>query len=1515
MLHFLTNHWRKLAVIGMTLLVGLFISCNVEPEVEHRIDLALHDSLSKDKGGYDSLQISILSDNGKVIQPLVFRGPYEAGKTGGVLKGLLLGSSVPPEFTIDIKAFKGGDTVHVNIQVKDKVPGAIVRIDTVKIKPPVVRPGDSDTVIINPPTDPKTLVLNESVLILGITGLPRQVYAKLLPDGATGLIRFSISDSLIATVDINGIITPRAVGETQVIAQVDKLPQVSDTLLVKVILPPAITQVAFARSAGILYVGAPSIKLKVTHLPDTLTPMFEFKSSDPGTIEVNTLGEVIAKAEGFALITVNASGSTGIRDTITLRGLRDAPIIDAGQTQSVAVGQAVNIKVKVTQAFGTLNLTWDFNADGKPEGSTTLDTATATHTYSTQGEYLAVFTAKDEEGNATTQTVRIRVGKAGPLVIITSPKQDTLVNTPRFTVQYTTDGTPKSQVFNLLVGTNTLVVKDSNTTGTDMASVKVTLDTKAPVVKITSPQNGAITNSPEVDVAWSVDSVAKTTGIKENLVGKQGPITFYRDFTDSAGNRGRDSITITRDTVPPAIPTFNLTLSSPSVTNNKRLTWVWASSGISGGGNGNFRWSVNTPTPATGAGLATQFSSPTELPDGTYLLTFEERDAAGNWSSPVTREVRVLTSGALVAITSPLRGSYFNVRSGVINITWEVNSANQLSDTNHTLTQEGVWNRIRREFRDVAGNISFDTVSVFWDTTAPTAPTFSVKPQTPARTTSSSQHTWTWGNTGIFEWHFSTTSTLPTGSGTANTTGSYSRTGTLTDGIHYFRVRERDAAGNWSTWATEPLFIDNAIPGAPSVSVSPTSPTRNQTPTWKWSSGTAATGDFRYKLNDANLISGATETRATEFTYLPGLAEGTWVLYVQERNAAGSWSSNGFASIRIDTTRPRTPTVSVSPASPTLDRRPIWSWNKQEAGLGLFRYRLNSASPRDTGATSFRPSATSQLTEGTYTVYVQESDSAGNWSAEGSAQIAIDLTPPTAPSVNGPATPTNDDTPTWTWVAGTGGNRNFRYRLNDTNMVGGTPTTDLFYTPPSQAAGIYTLYVQERDDAGNWSARGSYNLTVDLSPPNAPSMNTTTPRSPLNTLRPTWSWSSGGGGGANTYQVKVGNDDFSNGATIVSGTSYPWPTNLPQGAQTLFVRERDAAQNWSTTSSRTLFLSPRAPLGGLGFSVNQGTTPKILITSNGDVYAAFDEEGVISVKRFQPSSDSWIDAGTGLGLNNVLDFALAPGDVPYIVGYSSEGTHVKRLNGSAWQNVGNPTTNALYLSGSYHSLDFTSTGTPFLAFKQYDENFTTPYSIKLMRYSGTQWDLANMNRVGTDPWYLDLAFGANNRPYIAYQDLSGLGVYVITTDPSNYTANWDTLGSGPAFHNSIALGTGGLKVKTHSNQIYLGISASTDGIQVLTSSGGGFTSIHTTTGSDFDLTVSPTGNPYLALVKLNSPFDQITVMGRINSTWINVGGVLQSSGGMLQPSLAVTGDGVPYVGFYDQAAGGKPSVIRTSFDP
>lgn len=100
--------------------------------------------------------------------------------------------------------------------------------------------------------------------------------------------------------------------------------------------------------------------------------------------------------------------------------------------------------------------------------------------------------------------------------------------------------------------------------------------------------------------------------------------------------------------------------------------------------------------------------------------------------------------------------------------------------------------------------------------------------------------------------------------------------------------------------------------------------------------------------------------------------------------------------------------------------------------------------------------------------------------------VTVDNTAPQAPSLSSPSSASSGEkissrTPTWQWSSLTNGSQNFRFKLGDDDFeAGGEETIATSYTPTSALPyDTYTLYVQQKDAAQNWSLSASYTITIE----------------------------------------------------------------------------------------------------------------------------------------------------------------------------------------------------------------------------------------------------------------------------------------------------------------------------------------------------------------------------------------------------------------------------------------------------
>ena len=398
----------------------------------------------------------------------------------------------------------------------------------------------------------------------------------------------------------------------------------------------------------------------------------------------------------------------------------------------------------------------------------------------------------------------------------------------------------------------------------------------------------------------------------------------------------------------------------------------------------------------------------------------------------------------------------------------------------------------------------------------------------------------------------------------------------LVEGVNTVTRSAKDAAGTVFT-ANIKITLDTKPPKAPTVK-GPLGPISTHYPSWTWSPGGEGSGTYRLRIDSPDMSLSKTQPD-TFFTADSALIEGAHTLFVQERDAAGNWSPSGQYAVRIDATPPANPNVTVLPASPTLNRRPVWSWTGSPAeGIAQYRYKLDNNDMRigaiATTATTFQPNADAPLAEGTHILYVQQSDSAGNWSTSGSKGIVVDLTGPLPPKVTSPASPTNVRRPAWTYVAGGGGNGTFRYKLDDRNLdAGATETNITTYTPDVDLIeGTHTLYVQERDTAGNWSPSDSGKVSINLSGPTAPKVTGT--RSSTNTA--SWSWTGTGRVSARYTLVLTKTGEAGTKDSLVQTSLSYQPRAaviLTAGTWKLKVREEDNLGNWGAYGEADIVLT------------------------------------------------------------------------------------------------------------------------------------------------------------------------------------------------------------------------------------------------------------------------------------------------------------------------------------------------------
>jgi hypothetical protein len=278
---------------------------------------------------------------------------------------------------------------------------------------------------------------------------------------------------------------------------------------------------------------------------------------------------------------------------------------------------------------------------------------------------------------------------------------------------------------------------------------------------------------------------------------------------------------------------------------------------------------------------------------------------------------------------------------------------------------------------------------------------------------------------------------------------------------------------------------------------------------------------------------------------------------------AGNVGSSGSDTSQANLTVPNPPSVSTPGTNPTNTLTPTWQWVSGGGGGSGYRYHLDLEDWAETDGTSYKPAT--DLNAGSHTLYVQERNAVGNWSASGSLAILIDVTPPNSPAVS-----LNDGGDGWINIAENGAGvpfsvtgesgATYTIALDNATLISGSASGILpaaGFVLQAAAGGTVTITVTLTDPAGNSSVfPGTASSDADLQAPGAPTVTVT--EDPPDNKKPTWNWTPGGGGNG-TYRRKL--DSGTEVQTTAS--EYTPSTNLPAGTHILHVRERDAAGNWS----------------------------------------------------------------------------------------------------------------------------------------------------------------------------------------------------------------------------------------------------------------------------------------------------------------------------------------------------------------
>jgi FtsP/CotA-like multicopper oxidase with cupredoxin domain len=356
---------------------------------------------------------------------------------------------------------------------------------------------------------------------------------------------------------------------------------------------------------------------------------------------------------------------------------------------------------------------------------------------------------------------------------------------------------------------------------------------------------------------------------------------------------------------------------------------------------------------------------------------------------------------------------------------------------------------------------------------------------------------------------------------------------------------------------------------------------------------------------------------------IAGLSSGSHTVYVRGRDALGNWGVLGSASFTIDLVGPTTSALTLVPNPASGLVNVTLSGTASDVATGnanvvAAEYTIDAGAPTAMSLNHVAPTASltatipaatvNALSMGAHAIAVRSQDAFGNWGAAVTITLNVDKTGPVTSSVaaNPPANngatgqgggnpsvrlsaSVSDATTGGAVIAGaegfidSAGANGTGFPFSAVDGVFNAPTEAVYADIPLStinllASGNHTLLVHGRDVVGNWGATTSLTYLIDRTAPTFTSIT-------LAAVNPT-------NGGGITLTVNGATDPLTAGlASGVTGGEYwidtaaPAPgggtpftgtgpmtiaTAITTGNHTVGVRIRDAAGNWSATTSGTV---------------------------------------------------------------------------------------------------------------------------------------------------------------------------------------------------------------------------------------------------------------------------------------------------------------------------------------------------------
>jgi len=755
----------------------------------------------------------------------------------------------------------------------------------------------------------------------------------------------------------------------------------------------------------------------------------------------------------------------------------------------------------------------------------------------------------------------------------------------------------------------------SNWSGLTSISDTIILDTTLPTGTILMNSGDAYANSTSVTLTLSASDsggVSKmefsndgvtwsseedyATGKSWTLTTGDETKTVYVQYKDNAGNWSVSiGDTIILDTTP---PTGTISINDGDVYTSTTSVTLTLSASDAHSGVSKMEFSNDGVTWSSEEDYATSKSWTLTTGDGTKTVYVRHKDNAGNWSGPISDTIILDTTPDSDPPTGTISINNGDIYTSTTSVTLTLSASDPGSGVSKMkFSNDGVvfsseedyatskaWALTTNEgtkvvyvrYKDNADNWSGLTSisdTIILDTTPPTG-TISINSGAVYTSTTSVTLTLsasdplagTATGSGVSKMQFSSNGV------DWNSEEDYatSKSWTLTtgDGLKTVYVKYKDNAGNWSVSISDMIILDTTPPTG-TISINSGAGYTNSTSVTLTLSASDNNGISKMQFSNDGVVFSSEEDYATGKSWTLTAGEGTKTVYVQYKDNAGHWSVSISDTIILENAAP-TGTILINNGDEYTDSTSVTLTLSASDSSGVSKMKFSNDGASWSGEEDYATSKSWTLPtgDGPKTVYVQYKDNADNWSGLTSISdtIILETAPPTGTiSINNGALYTNSTSITLTLSASDAGSGISKMKFSN-DGVSWSSEEDYAASKSwtlTTGEGTKTVYVQYKDNAGNWSVSISDKITLDTIPPTGTVLiNDGDGYTNSTSVTLTLSASDSSSG--------VGKMRFSNDGVNWSGeenyaTSFEdWTLTADDGTKTVYVQYKDNVGNWST---------------------------------------------------------------------------------------------------------------------------------------------------------------------------------------------------------------------------------------------------------------------------------------------------------------------------------------------------------------